>query len=154
MAKKNEYFEKFILTPQKSLDEKPVRGQFYGEQPDKTYKEREMMVSISNPRISNKEEGEKRLEQLEVMKMNQLRKQYELYQTLLQDVLSTNEKYLDIVSNKYICRNEKILDALEPIIVNTIAAYSEEICEALIDELITENVINLVLLLNYPRCLC
>jgi len=99
------------------------------------------VVFISNPRISKPQMEEDKLKEYELLRMNQLKKQYNMYQTMLSDLFQENEELIEKTQDKFICKNKKILNALEPVVLGSIKCFADDIAESFLDDLLEEAVI-------------
>ncbi len=100
------------------------------------------VVFISNPKISKPQMEEDKLKEYELLRMNQLKKQYNMYQTMLSDLFQENEELIEKTQDKFVCKNKKILNALEPVVLGSIKCFADDIAESFLDDLLEEAVEN------------
>ena len=98
-------------------------------------------VRISNPQITQQTEAEDKLKEYELLRMNQLEKQYNMFSNMLSDLFQENEKLIEKTSDKLMCKNPRILEVLEPVVIGSIDLCAEDIAEILIEEMLEEEVI-------------
>lgn len=96
-------------------------------------------VRISGPQLPPTEE-DVRLQEEEVLRLNQLHKQYDMYHAMLGDLFAKNEELIEKNSNNFVCKNPKILKALEPMVLGSMSVFADDICELFLDDLLEESV--------------
>ena len=129
---REDYFHKYV-----SAYEAELAAQRRAEEKKKNY-----VIHLKGRDLERMEkmDPEKELERLQIERMGQLYRQYEKYETELAKILATTEQLIEKGKGLYMCKNEKLVDADAPYIKNAFEIYSEEICEALIDDLLREQV--------------
>ena len=114
----------------------------YGKSKTERPKNMNFNVMISGPKLaaSVQEREENILQEYEVLRLNQLQKQYDMYKDMIEGLFEENDQLIEKASNNFLCKNQKLLDALEPVVMGSISEFADDICESFIDDLLEESV--------------
>jgi len=137
---KEEYYKSYILKPKEQENVKTMLRNYTKTASAPSDARDGWTIRISNPQISRPTEDEDKLREYELLRMNQLQKQYNMYSDMLNDVFQENEKLIEKTSDKFMCKNEKILEVLQPVVIGSIELCAEDIAESIIDEMLEEGV--------------
>jgi hypothetical protein len=137
-VQREEYFKKYVMKPKQQEDLRKMLQTYTNTVPKEEGKG--SVVFISNPRISKPQMEEDKLKEYELLRMNQLKKQYNMYQTMLSDLFQENEELIEKTQDKFVCKNKKILNALEPVVLGSIKCFADDIAELFLDDLLEEAV--------------
>ena len=108
----------------------------------------ELEVKISNVNIRRPlaDQNEINLQNMQVKKVNQLNKKLNIYKNQIENLMTQTEEAQHRVTNLYVCKNEKLLERLEPHLTNCFEVYADEIADALVDDLLDHEVNNIFII--------
>jgi len=138
-VQREEYFKKYVMKPKEQEDLRKMLQRCTNTVPKEEGKG--STVFISNPKMSKPQMEEDKLKEYEKLRVNQLKKQYDMYHLMLSDMFQENEELIEKAQDKYVCKNQKILNALEPVVFGSMKCFADDIAELFLDDLLEEAVI-------------